>query len=399
MQNHTFQMRHFSPGLLFISLCLFFLFNASVIYGQTPDSNDRLENPRPDWYRDEYQNLNGQWDFQFDPDDCGLQNKWYDGTHHFDQKIRVPFCWESKLSGIQNKEYLGTAWYQTEITVPAEWPDDRRLFICFGAVDWKCTLWMNGIKIGDHTGGYSPFEWDITDTIKQKAGNRLTLRVEDRAKASDSSYPALIGKQGYDASCGYSHTGGIWQTVRLEARESTHLLSGKALPDAAKKSLAWNLKIRSEKSQALQAEYSFEPKVYDLQSGKDQSAGAGIHYSTNLSVKAGTDTYSIPAAELENPQLWDLDHPVLYYGTITLRTQSGQQLDQVHTYFGIRKISTGYYGDQKDVQAFCLNGNPVYLSGVLDQGFWPDGIYTAPSEQAIRQDILNIKNDGFHYLR
>lgn len=369
-----------------------------VVMPVSEQGQTRTEQPRPDWERSDYVNLNGWWDFAFDSREEGQEKEWYSPDKKFDQMINVPFCWESSLSGIQNPDYKGQAWYQKKITVSKDW-EGRKLFLKFGAVDWKCKLWVNGEEVGEHIGGYSAFSFDVTDYLKAGEENTITLWVEDKGNYGDDSYPALVGKQGKNAPCGYNHTSGIWQTVGLEARSATYLENAKANADVDQSTVAYELNITSDSEQELTVEYDFTSKIYDIDKDADLPTGSSVKGSQKVSVKAGSNKVTLGAVKVENAKLWNYNDPNLYYGTLTVKDASGNTLDEVNTYFGMRKVEQKYFDESLGTKYVYINNSPVYMSGLLDQGFWEGGIYTAPSEEALKYDILQMRALGFNMIR
>ena len=233
--------------------------------------------------------------------------------------------------------------------------------------------------------------------------NTITLWVEDKGSYGDDSYPALIGKQGRNAPCGYIHTSGIWQTVGMEARSATYLDNAKAAVDVdtdhvENSTVTYQLDIRTDEAQELTVEYSFESKKYNVGTGQDEPTGSEIKGSQAITVAAGENTVDLDPITVTNPKLWNYNDPNLYYGTLTVK--SGDEiLDKVDTYFGMRKVEQKYFDESLGVKYIYINGAPVYMSGLLDQGFWEEGIYTAPSEEALKYDILKMKEAGFNMIR
>ena len=356
----------------------------------------RSEHPRPDWKRDKWMNLNGVWDFNFDPKKEGEEGKWYE-SKDYELKINVPFPWESPASGIEDTAYLGTAWYERGLNLDDSWvADGEQVFLKFGAVDWKCTLYVNGEKVGDHEGGYTPFEFNITDYVKA-GDNKITLMVNDEASYGKDEYPALVGKQGTNAPCGYTHTSGIWQTVYLEGRSSTYLDYAHANPDVDNSSVKYDLKIQSDADKTVTVAYDFKSVLWDDDKGENVETGSTVSGAQEISLKAGENLVSLQPISIENQKLWNFDSPNLYEGAIKL--MDGETvLDSVSTYFGQRKISTEKY-DGRNYEYIYINNEPVFLSGLLDQGFWGEGIYTAPSEEALKYDIKAMRDRGFNMIR
>ena len=388
----SYRLKAVAGNMIILSKSLLF------IKANTSQSNTRTEHPRADWERSSYVNLNGWWDFDFDPDKIGQKEGWYTPEKEFDSNINVPFCWESSLSGIKNPDYKGQAWYRRTVSVDSSWTG-KKIFLKFGAVDWKCKLWVNGDLVGDHIGGYNAFEMDVTEYMRPGESNVITLWVEDYGNYGDDSYPALIGKQGRNAPCGYIHTSGIWQTVGMEARSATYLDNAKAASDIDNAKVTYTLDVTSDKAQELTVEYDFESTLYDVESDKDVKTGSSVKGSQKIQVTAGANTVPLSAIAIQNQKLWNYNEPNLYQGTLTIKDGSGKVLDQLSTYFGLRKIETKYYDEDLGVKYIYINNEPVFMSGLLDQGFWEEGIYTAPSEEALRYDILAMKNAGFNMIR
>lgn len=362
----------------------------------TDGSSDRPEHPRPDWKRDGWVNLNGWWDFTFDNNNEGVSQNWQNGTN-YDYKINVPFPWESEMSGIQNTSYRGVAWYERDLVIdPAQM--GKQLFVTFGAVDANCKIFVNGTLLAEHKGGYTPIEVDITSAVNV-GSNKLTVWVEDDASYGKDSFPALVGKQGHNAPCGYTHTSGIWQTVYLEAREKTYLDYALANSDIDNSEVQFDVKINSDTAQTVKVRYSFESKIWDEGSQSDVSTGSLISYTQNgVVLNVGENVISLDPVAIANQQLWNFDSPNLYYGTIEILDSSNNVIDKVETYFGQRKISVDNYNG-RDFSYVYINNEPVFMSGLLDQGFWEEGIYTAPSEEALKYDIKAMKDRGFNMIR
>ena len=361
-----------------------------------PGETDRPEHPRPDWERSKWMNLNGWWDFAYDKDAVGTTEKWYEDKE-YELKINVPFPWESQKSGIGDDSYLGQAWYHRTMDLDDSWlGENKTVFMKFGAVDWNCTLYVNGKKVGDHTGGYDTFEFDITKYVNT-GSNDIALRVMDNA-TSGGNVPALIGKQGHDAPCGYTQTSGIWQSVYIEGRTNTYLDYAHANPDVTKNTVTYDLSVVSNADQDVTVSYAFTGKKWDEKQEKDIENGSNFEGSQDISLKEGANTVKLDPIYIQDPKLWNLNDPNLYYGTITVKDFEGTTLDQVDTYFGLRQVTTQEYGD-RNYKYVNVNGKPVFLSGLLDQGFWPEGIYTAPNEAALKDDIEALKERGFNLIR
>ncbi|MDR3636605.1 MAG: glycoside hydrolase family 2 TIM barrel-domain containing protein [Isosphaeraceae bacterium] len=337
----------------------------------------RPEHPRPDAARSRWVNLNGPWQFRFDPKDEGQKGGWSaPDASGFEQTITVPFPWESVLSGVNKPDYKGVAWYRRSFRVPAEFPKGQHVWLRFGAVDWQADVWVNGRHVAAHEGGYSPFEVDVTDALKPDAENVMTVRVDD---PTDPSLPT--GKQvGW-----YTHTSGIWQTVWIEARPRAYVAS-------------FAVKTTLDPAAA-----HYEVQLDGLPRGK-----------STLTIRAKDDAVKAVATTVERasldtsqtarltvpvnlPRYWSPEDPYLYDVTLELKTPDGQA-DAVQSYFGLRTIARGTYGNAL-YERLLLNGKPIYLRAALDQSFNPKGVYTAPDDEFLKRDILTAKAFGLNGLR
>lgn len=344
------------------------------------ESTPKPEHPTPDAVRTHWANLNGAWQFRLDPKDEGLAARWYEpGATGFDRTILVPFGWESELSGIQQTDYRGVAWYRRSIRVPEDFPSSDRIWLHFGAVDWRAEVWVNGRQVTTHEGGYSPFSADITEVAKRGEDAVVTVRVVD---LTDPKLPT--GKQvGW-----YTPTSGIWQTVWLESRPRAHIRS---------------FQIRTEIAPA-KAEFVF--LLEGLPQGKSSltvrpKGDAPASVSTTISLeKAAADgepTRATLALPVNDAKLWTPETPHLYQVELVLTTPDDHQ-DIVETYFGLRTVGRGRYGDAP-FERLLLNGKPIFLRAALDQSFNPKGIYTAPSDDFLKRDLELAKSLGLNGLR
>lgn len=331
----------------------------------------RQEYPRPQFVRDDWENLNGQWEFDMDLSDSGEERGMAKADAVYTQKINVPFCPESELSGIGNKDFMAAVWYRKKIQIPAE-KLSGRVLLHFGAVDYECSVYVNGEKAGTHRGGYSSFCFDITEYLKP-GENLLTVQARDDNRSGNQP----CGKQSdryLSYGCSYTRTTGIWQTVWLEYTAPFYLESVRTVADAASGILTLSAKTSGEAADAvLHTTVSFKG---------DKVAEATVP------VHCGSTDFSI---SVENPQLWDIKQPNLYDLTYEL-TVGGKVVDTVRAYCGFRTIELKNH-------AFYLNGRPVFQRLVLDQGFYPDGIYTAPSDEALKHDIELSMQLGFNGAR
>jgi glycosyl hydrolase family 2 len=329
----------------------------------------RPEHPRPNFERAQWLNLNGPWEFRFDPQNKGLDEVWQRDTIPWEMKINVPFCWESKLSGIQDETSQQIGWYRREISVPSTW-DGQRVWLRFEAVDWEAQVWVNDAPLGQHAGGYTPFAFDITDRVKPGESATVVVRAYD---PTDRELPT--GKQ---VVSWYTFTSGIWQTVWLEARPQTYVEDVTLVPQ--REGDNWSLAV--------------EVKV----TGGSGSVKVSSPDTTVSSAEGDTDG-GVYTAELavSSPKLWTPDEPNLYDLNIEVTSADGAT-DAVKTYFGLRTVGRGRYGDA-DYESVLLNGEPIYLKGALDQSFNPDGIYTAPTDEFLRRDMELAKQAGLNFLR
>lgn len=327
------------------------------------------EHPRPDFQRETWQNLNGLWDFRFDPKNSGEREQWYNKQQIFDKKILVPFPWGSKLSGVSNEAEIG--WYGRQIEVPSDW-EGKKVFIVFGASDWITTAWLDGQILGTFQGGYTPFEFDITPYIKKGQSQQLVVRVDD------SPFPfKLYGKQGY------GEAKGIWQTVYLDARGNCFIKSLKFTPDIDQQKVS----VKIITSQPALANTSVKIKFLN----GNQSRSEIIQ-----KIKKGASDVAV-IIPIENMQLWDLNNPFLYDVKASL-LETDKEMDCVQSYFGMRKISVMLLPGT-NYPYVALNNKPIYLQMCLDQSYNPDGFYTFPSDEFMKDEILRSKRIGLNTNR
>ncbi len=327
----------------------------------------RNEYPRPQLVRDGWINLNGLWDFEIDNEKCGMEKEYFHRTELKD-RITVPFCPESKLSGIGNTDFMDSVWYLKKFTLPET---DKRTILHFGAVDYRSIVFVNGKKVGEHKGGYTSFEFDVTDFVKS-GENTLTLCVYDDVRSHNQ--PA--GKQSAKResyNCYYTRTTGIWQTVWLEFVNESYIKSIKTTSDIDTPSV--NLEIN------INVGCGCEIEAVALWDGKNVG---------EKRIKAYSDTvnFSIPLSE---KHLWGVGKGNLYDLKLTLK-KDGIVTDEVQSYFGLREVALDGY-------KFKINGKTVFGRWVLDQGFYPDGIYTAPTDEDLKNDILYSMQLGFNGAR
>lgn len=322
----------------------------------------RTEHPKPQMQREHWQNLNGEWDFAFDFGCSGVERRFYE-RDGLDRKIQVPFCPESDLSGIGYKDFIPAVWYQKKVELTKEQLEGH-VRLHFGAVDYECRLWVNGQEAGTHRGGYVSFSFDITRYAKEGA-NVLTLYARDDTRSGRQ----CKGKQSglfHSHGCDYTRTTGIWQTVWLEFLPKAYIEKVYYYPNIAESSVTVRAVTVGEG--IFSAEASYEGKIC----GQAQAKAT-----------AGNVTLDIPLSELH---LWEAGAGRLY----DLKLSFGE--DCVNSYFGMREI-------RLEGERVLINGRSVFQRLVLDQGFYPDGIYTAPSDQALQQDIRLSMEAGFNGAR
>jgi hypothetical protein len=335
----------------------------------------RAEHPRPDFERAHWVNLNGEWEFRFDPLDLGLGENWQRANVPFDRKIVVPFCWESKLSGIHDTSGNQIGWYRRKVAAPRDWTG-RRVWLRFDAVDWEAQVWVDGKFVGKHEGGYAPFAFDVTNHLKPGGSATVVVRAFD---PTDRHLPT--GKQ---IASWYTFTSGIWQTVWLEARPAAYLDDLRLVPrnEGEGWSLVVTAAVRGPDGRAKIRLSSPDPAVKAAEGEVDIRDGKGEYTAT---------------LDVDSPELWSPESPHLYDLNVEVEGGGGPA-DVVRTYFGLRTVGRGRHGDLKH-ESILLNGKPVFLRGALDQSFNPDGIHTAPSDEFLRRDIELAKKLGLNCLR
>ena len=326
------------------------------------------EYPRPQFERAQWKNLNGLWDYAILKTNQ-IQPKRFQG------KILVPFSFESPLSGVgKNISPEDKMWYKKSFTLSKNWKE-KDVILHFEAVDYQCAVWVNDILVGTHKGGFDRFSFNITPYLKSKGQQKIVLAVEDATNFS--SQPR--GKQQINASgIFYTPVSGIWQTVWLEAvSPEAYLKQVKTTTDIDKSTVS----LIPMSNESLIEGYQVAVTVFF--DGKKVASGK-TKPDTRLELK------------IENAQLWSPDHPHLYDVKMNLINPSGTVIDRVESYFGMRKISLG---DHKGVKYLFLNNAPLFHYGPLDQGWWPDGLLTPPSDKAMRYDIEMTKAMGFNMIR
>ncbi|ADU29314.1 glycoside hydrolase family 2 protein [Evansella cellulosilytica] len=338
----------------------------------------RPEYPRPQFVREKWINLNGEWQFDYDDENKGLENKWFKKEHnHFSKKINVPFSYQSELSGIGETAFHDLVWYKRSFTVPADWAG-QRIHLHFGAVDYRTWVWVNGEFVTYHEGGHVPFQADITDVLLDEE-NEVVVRVEDPSKDLDQPR----GKQYWEEKSEgifYLRTTGIWQTVWIEAVPTTFLEKVKMTPDIDKDELTVEYVVNGGKP-----DYQLEIEI--MFDGNHVS-----HDVIQLTTNKGTRSILLNDFNVHGPgRLWSPENPNLY--DINFRIKDGLDVvDEVTSYFGMRKISI-------ENGIVMLNNHPYYMKLVLDQGYFPTGMLTPPSDEDIKNDIKLTKEMGFNGAR
>lgn len=331
------------------------------------DVNNVLpEYPRPIMERAEWQNLNGLWEYAIQP--VGKQK-----PASFEGEILVPFAIESSLSGVQKRVGRDNElWYQREFTVPSKWKNNKVL-LHFGAVDWKADVWVNDVQVGQHTGGYTPFSFDITPALVS-GKNTVVVKVWD---STDQGYQPRGKQVNKPEGIWYTPVTGIWQTVWLEPVPETYIEDLKITPDIDRNVL----------------------KVVALTNMVSPTQKVEVKVKEGEKVVATSQSINNQPVEIimpEDVKLWSPDSPFLYDVEVVLWNGS-KQLDKVDSYAAMRKYST--HRDDKGIVRLQLNNKDLFQFGPLDQGWWPDGLYTAPTDEALEYDIIKTKDFGFNMIR
>lgn len=328
----------------------------------------RNEYPRPNFMRDNWLSLNGEWDFSFDNDS-------------FDKKINVPFAYESKLSGLGNTEFHHTVWYRKTFEIPSTMHGGLVL-VHFGAVDYSCKVWVNGVLVAEHIGGQTGFCADITDTVRFNERNTIVVKVED--DHLDLEMPR--GKQFWEEkprSIFYTRTTGIWQSVWLEAVSQIHLRSVRMTPLFDEKAIKFDYELCGGKDITLETQISFGGIPVTSVSVQPQSCKGSLTVSLDQPALLAWNFYEDLAWSPETPRLFDVVFNVY---------KDRKVQDVVSSYFGMRKVSV-------ENNMFMLNNRPYYQKLILDQGYWPESLMTAPSDEAFIKDIEVVKAMGFNGVR
>lgn len=325
------------------------------------------EYPRPQMQRDNWMNLNGLWQYTILPKAQETIPQGFAG------KILVPFAVESALSGVSKTVGKDSVlWYERTVTVSAFFKKQTTL-LHFGAVDWLCVVFVNGKKVGTHQGGYDPFTLDISSALNKSSNQKITVRVWDPTDEGPQPRGKQVKKPN---SIWYTPVTGIWQTVWLESVPKTYINTTRQTPDVDAKALRVSATVQNSQTgdQLLISAWKGTEKVAEKTAAANSEA----------------------LVPIPNPELWSPEHPALYDLKIVL-LRKGKKVDEIKSYFAMRKISMA--PDGNGMQRMLLNNRFLFQYGPLDQGWWPDGLYTAPTDEALKFDIEQTKNMGFNLIR
>ncbi|MFI2566104.1 glycoside hydrolase family 2 protein [Paenarthrobacter sp. NPDC018779] len=332
------------------------------------------EHPRPQLVRDTWLNLNGTWGFEIDAGDSG----WERGllTRELTDEILVPFAPESALSGVENVDFMEAVWYRRTVTIPQEWAG-LKVLLHFGAVDHDATVWVNGVEVARHRGGFTPFTADLSEVTEPGADAVIVVRARDSRHDMQAR-----GKQATwynNTHCQYTRTTGIWQTVWLEAVPDVHIKRLRMTPALADSSLTLEVPVsRNRKGHTVEAVLTNPQSKVRMEA----SARADVDLSPSL-------RFEIPEAQLRP---WSHEDPFLYDLQVTLKNDVGQTVDEVSSYAAVRSIAL-------DGKVVRINGKAVFQRLVLDQGYRPESLMTAPDDAALVRDIELAKSAGFNGAR
>lgn len=331
----------------------------------------RPEYPRPQFERSEWVNLNGQWSYTFDFSRSGMDRELF-RSESFDGQITVPFAPQSELSGVGFTDFIPEMWYQRKIEIPAGW-DGKRILLHFGAVDYIASVYIDGKIAGRHWGGSSSFAIDITRLVSAGKTHNLVIRVEDDERSGEYAKGKQCGRYA-QFGCEYTRTTGIWQTVWMEAVHKDGLKDVYVIPDLD------------------QSRFVFRPEYYAVQQGQKLRIRVMDNGKTVGEKTIPATAQSQAEITVRKVKTWSPEDPFLYDIEYDVLSADGEVIDHVKAYAGMRKVQV--IGNR-----IYLNDEPVYLRLVLDQGFYPDGIWTAPTDEALKHDIELSMAAGFNGAR
>lgn len=341
----------------------------------------RTEYPEPQFKRKDWANLNGTWNFSFDDENSGIKEQWFK-KYEWHQKIEVPFAYQTKLSGINDQSEHSIVWYQREFSASVS--SSESLVLHFGAVDFKCDVWIDGQHIGNHSGGHTSFSFDISEYVDKANKHIITVRAEDPVHDEELTR----GKQnwtGESAGIWYTNTTGIWQTVWLEKKPKTSLEKVRYYPDIDHGSI----KITGEIANFVDG-----TQVTTTINFEGQQVAKVVVFPQEDSFELSADLFgkNIFREGYHNEGwLWSPEHPHLFSVSFETVAPKGKP-DTVESYFGMRKIHTSK-------GMVYLNNRPYYQKLVLNQGYWPNSLLTAPDDEAFKKDINLMKEMGFNGSR
>jgi beta-galactosidase/beta-glucuronidase len=339
----------------------------------THSSIPKPEHPRPQLVRDTWLNLNGTWGFEIDAGDSGLER----GLTHrgLNSEILVPFAPESALSGVENVDFMEAVWYRRTVAIPQEWAG-LKVLLHFGAVDHDATVWVNGVEVARHRGGFTPFTADLSDVAEPGTDAVVVVRARDSRHDMQAR-----GKQATwynNTHCQYTRTTGIWQTVWLEAVPEVHIKRLRVTPNLADSSLTIEIPLsRNHQGHTVAA---------TLRAGTDIVAEAQGRADLDL---APSLRLAIPAEQLRQ---WSPEDPFMYDLDVAIKDPSGDTVDKVTSYAAIRSVAL-------DGKVVRINGKAVFQRLVLDQGYWPESLMTSPDDSALVKDIELSMAAGFNGAR
>lgn len=346
------------------------------------DVKPRMEYPRPDFERESYLNLNGEWQFMYDDEDIGLKEQWY-SNKNFDRTIIVPYTYLCELSGVHEAEFHDVVWYQKEFSFDGFSLKDK-ILLHFGAVDYEADVWVNEKHLIHHVGGSVPFQIDISDVVVREGSNTITVRARDYS--FDLGLPR--GKQYWKPESEgifYTRTVGIWQTVWIEAVSCNYIESARIHSDLDGKFAEMDFQLCGRDEKYLEVEISLDGHTLILDRIKDMNGRVKRKFFLDEAVTLDWN--------IQESWVWSPEKPILFDVKLAVFKEGKEEPeDSVRTYFAFRKISV-------ENGKIMLNNQPYYMKMVLDQGYWPQSLLTAPTDEHFVKDIINSKQMGFNGAR